>query len=425
MGEIQDYTLARCEAEVTTVLEEVRDPREMAVLIQSTVGKLLLLDHHRSQLQMGALRGENDELRESRNRLEAINDTLQATIETMENRLREFAHRLRVAEGGSRGAADPRVRREGPAARDAQSLPPSELSEEDSLEPRRGWNRNPTQGPDDSGRTKYPAPYSQQVVETRLDARYRDRERVVAPPSPQRTASASHPGRTTRRERSDQSGSPRRPPRQATTYTSSDSDPDSDTDGGRRSHEVGERSMGSRLRQIDSIAKDIERFDPDDKNASVIDYLREIRHGLGDMGHATSREKLKLVWKTTSRSVRRFIETQPSRIRDSFSKLCRALREEYAPSTDRLSATLSAAQIKQRRTESPREYYRRLRGVYFQGSNTPGQEEDDCHFRLMFLHNLHPSVRPHVTLACEQNDHTIGKMKRIAQAIWGDHSPHH
>ena len=414
--EIQEYTLRRCEAEVTTLLEEVKDPQGGAVLIQSMVGKLLLLDHHRNQLQMGALRGENDELRVSRNRLETRNSSLQDDIEMMENRLREFAQRLQVAEGASQSTADKQVRREGLETRDTQSLPASELSEEVNFEPRRVWNRNPVRAPVDLVQVKYRGPTSRQFVETRLDARYRDDEMIEVPPLPDPDASRRRSRRTTETGGSPQSEATRRLPRQAAPYTSSDSD--SDTDEGRRPHEVRERSVGSRLRQIDSIAKDIERFDPDDKHASVIDYLREIRHGLTDLDHATSQEKLKLIWKTTSRSTRRFIETQPPRIRDSFSKLCRVLREEYAPSTDRLTATLSAAQIKQRRTESPREYYRRLRGAYFQGSSTPGQEEDDCHFRLMFIHNLHSSVRTHVTLACEQRNHTIGEIKRIAQVLW-------
>ena len=84
---------------------------------------------------------------------------------------------------------------------------------------------------------------------------------------------------------------------------------------------------------------------------------------------------------------------------------------------DRISATLSAIQIRQRRTESPREYYRCIRGAYFQGSNTPGQEEDERN-RSMFLHNIHPSVRTHVTLAYEQNKYTIGEIKRIIQTMW-------
>lgn len=43
---------------------------------------------------------------------------------------------------------------------------------------------------------------------------------------------------------------------------------------------------------------------------------------------------------------------------------------------DQASATLSAFAITQKRSESPQEYYRRLRAAYFQGRNALGLEEE-------------------------------------------------
>lgn len=81
------------------------------------------------------------------------------------------------------------------------------------------------------------------------------------------------------------------------------------------------------MQQLDSLAKDIERFNPGNKDANINDYLWEIEHCLADLPNATLCEKLKLLWKTTSRSVYVFIETQQPCIRDSYSRLCRVLHE--------------------------------------------------------------------------------------------------
>ena len=58
---------------------------------------------------------------------------------------------------------------------------------------------------------------------------------------------------------------------------------------------------GPRLKQLDALAKDIEWFDPEKQDHNVEDYLREIAQSL------LQREKIKLIWKTTSRSIHGFI----------------------------------------------------------------------------------------------------------------------
>ncbi|KAM4579287.1 uncharacterized protein V3H82_008529 [Fundulus diaphanus] len=169
--------------------------------------------------------------------------------------------------------------------------------------------------------------------------------------------------------------------------------------GYRRQESSGEDSDGSapvpeqglRMRQLESLARDIERFDPRNTESTIDDYLREVERCLLDLYNPSAREKLRLIWKTTSRSVHVFIESLPPATRDRYSALCQALREEYSVFTDPASATLGAFAIQQKRTEAPKEYYRRLRAAYFQGRNAPGLEEDHT-FKSLFLHNLHEST---------------------------------
>ncbi|MEQ2219435.1 hypothetical protein XENOCAPTIV_017876 [Xenoophorus captivus] len=58
---------------------------------------------------------------------------------------------------------------------------------------------------------------------------------------------------------------------------------------------------GLRTRQLESLAKDIERFDPDNAESNIDDDLREVERCLLDLYCPSAREKLKLIWKTTSR----------------------------------------------------------------------------------------------------------------------------
>ncbi|XP_070407540.1 uncharacterized protein [Nothobranchius furzeri] len=177
------------------------------------------------------------------------------------------------------------------------------------------------------------------------------------------------------------------------------------------------RESGLRVRQIESLAKDIERFDPNTNESNVDDYLRGIERCLLDLPAPSSREKLKLIWKTTSRTVHGFMETLPPDIRDRYSSLCRALRDEYATYADSASATMGAFSIKHGRNEPPREYYRRLKSAYFQGRNGPGLEEDPA-FRSLFIHNLHECVRSEVSMYCRMKKLTTQEIRRYAQQAW-------
>ena len=176
-------------------------------------------------------------------------------------------------------------------------------------------------------------------------------------------------------------------------------------------------SYGLRTRQIESLSRDVERFDPRSHDSNIDDYLREIERCLIDLPSASAREKLKLVWKTTAREVHVFMETLPAETRDWYPALCKALREEYSPYMDEASATFSALNITQRKQEPPREYYRRLRAAYFQGRNAPGLEEEQA-FRSLFLHNLHDDIRYDVTMHCRTGKHTMQEIRRYAQLAW-------
>nr|XP_054601754.1 uncharacterized protein LOC129164735 [Nothobranchius furzeri]XP_054601755.1 uncharacterized protein LOC129164735 [Nothobranchius furzeri]XP_054601756.1 uncharacterized protein LOC129164735 [Nothobranchius furzeri] len=192
----------------------------------------------------------------------------------------------------------------------------------------------------------------------------------------------------------------------------------SETDRGSESEDDAPyRESGLRVRQIESLAKDIERFDPNNNESNVDNYLREIERCLLDLPAPSSREKLKLIWKTTSRTVHGFMETLPPDIRDRYSSLCRALRDEYATYADSASATMGAFSIKHGRNEPPREYYRRLKSAYFQGRNGPGLEEDPA-FRSLFIHNLHECVRSEVSMYCRMKKLTTQEIRRYAQQAW-------
>ena len=175
--------------------------------------------------------------------------------------------------------------------------------------------------------------------------------------------------------------------------------------------------QGIRTRQIESLSKDIDRYDPDVRGSNVDDYLREVERCLLDIANPSPREKLKLVWKTTARNVHAFMETLSPKVRDNYYDLCQALREEYSLFTDQASATLGAFAVLQRKNETPREYYRRLRTAYFQGRNAPGLEEETA-FKSLFLHNLHESVRYDVTMYCRAGNHSMQEMRRYSQLAW-------
>ena len=88
------------------------------------------------------------------------------------------------------------------------------------------------------------------------------------------------------------------------------------------------------------MAKDIQQFNPKDSEFNVHSYLREIDHCLSDLPRATDREKVKLIWKTSTTEIRRFMEQLPSKFRSSYPDLCEALVAEYLPRFDQATAMI-------------------------------------------------------------------------------------
>ena len=172
-----------------------------------------------------------------------------------------------------------------------------------------------------------------------------------------------------------------------------------------------------RYEVLELIAKDIECFDPDNCDHHIDDYFRELDHNLIDLTHATQREKVKLVWKTSSKAVHKFIQSQPPSVRNDYSELRHALIEEFSSTADVTSAMFAALQIKHSRSENPRDYYRRLRHAYFQGKNAPGLEENPI-FKSLFLQNLHPCVRTHVVLRTRQGNPSLLEIRKMTQIAW-------
>ena len=118
------------------------------------------------------------------------------------------------------------------------------------------------------------------------------------------------------------------------------------------------QEYGLQPRYIQSLARDIKRFDPGNKDCNLDDYLREVDHCLLDLPNLSTHEKLSLLWRTISRSVHVFMEQLPPGAGDCYPAHCMALREEYSRCTSPSSATIGALAIVHRRQEAPKEYYR-------------------------------------------------------------------
>ena len=177
-------------------------------------------------------------------------------------------------------------------------------------------------------------------------------------------------------------------------------------------------SQSPRFELLEFLAKDIEQFDPDNCDNNIDNYFRELDHCLlRDVPNATEKEKFRLVLKTSSTAVHKFIQSLPFSVTNNYTELHQALVEEFSSTPDKITSIVTAAQIKHSRQENPKDYFRRLRHVYFQGQNTPGLEEDPT-FKSMFLRNLHPCIRTHVVLMTQQGEHTMQQIRKMSQVAW-------
>ena len=168
---------------------------------------------------------------------------------------------------------------------------------------------------------------------------------------------------------------------------------------------------------LDFLAKDIEQFDPDNCDHNIDNYFRELDLNLSDVPNATEREKVKLVLKTSSTAVHKFIHSLPSSVTSNFTELRQALVKEFSSTADEITSIITASQIKHSRRENPRDYFRRLRHVYFQGKNAPGLEENPT-FKCLFLRNLHPCIRTHVVLMTQKGKPSMQHIRKMSQVAW-------
>ena len=519
--ELEQHTAEECAAGVDNLVRLVQDPSQSTLTVQDTVGRLFLLYHRQTSLELNALRKENELLSCSKGKLNSEVKELRHDLKLTTEALQECTSRLTEGEQSKGATGSALIQQESELSRTRAmevlaSKPGGSSGSATSEAPPRWADPTPELGnlgargkyrpkpgliatsplPLDHSEAElyslsgeetecflhdphalrvYPtrsAPVSSFQASVGRSTEHHPRLPHFTPPSSPprgdkrkiglprlscpsyqghkaqfttsspRRVSASPPRRKAERQPRDfashhgreaklYSREPRReyspsPPRHRvhgyssrtqTTQLEESSHSDSDHTASYKPRRTTRFTDGPRLKQLDAIAKDIERFDPEKQDHNVEDYLREITHSLSDLPGATQREKIKLIWKTTSRSIHAFIESQPSSIRDSYSRLCRALMDEYSPFADETSATISAIQIKHRRSEHPREFYNRLRHAFFQGRNGPGLVEDRA-FKSLFLHNLHPCVRTHVTLMTRKDNPSMRDIRRMAQMAW-------
>ena len=176
-------------------------------------------------------------------------------------------------------------------------------------------------------------------------------------------------------------------------------------------------SQCPRFDMLEFLAKDIEQFDPDNCDHNIDNYFRELDLNLSDVPNATEREKVKLVLKTSSTAVHKFIHSLPSSVTCNFTELRQALVEEFSSTADEITSIITASQIKHSRRENPKDYFRRLRHVYFQGKNAPGLEENP-NFKSLFLRNLHPCIRTHVVLMTQEGKPSMQQIRKMSQVAW-------
>lgn len=419
--DFESFTQSECNAEIARLVENVHSPRGNVHSTKQIVGRLFLLHQQRAKLQVAQLHKEVERLSESYDVLYTRHNALRQDLQTTSSKLVECAHRLQLAERSREETTDSKVRCQSheacTRAQEVLDRSTSEQSETESHIDREYCTVSHVAATGSEPRQWASVKQGSHRSETPPSAwapqKDSSHQRCEMLPSPQRKKGKNLNSLIQREHTSSSSDESDGP-----WHTSRNTSCVSDSDKSSLAHiPWTDQTPRIRFRELDSLAKEIESFDPDSENSNVDNYLRELEYCLSDLPHATSREKLKLIWKTTSRSVHAFIQTQPLHIRESYHKLCEVLHEEYSLYTDETSATLKAIQIKHRRSEAPREYYSRLRNAYFQGSNKPGLEEDQG-FKSLFLHNLHPCVRTHVTLMCKQKSYTMQEVKKLTQITW-------
>ncbi|KAF0025025.1 hypothetical protein F2P81_021906 [Scophthalmus maximus] len=157
---------------------------------------------------------------------------------------------------------------------------------------------------------------------------------------------------------------------------------------------------------LESLANDIEHFDPENSDQNIDNYFRELENTLIDLHNAPQREKVKLV----------FIQTLPPSVRNDYIELHQALIEEFSSTADEIAAMVAASQIKQSRLEHPRDYYKCLRRVLSRKKRHQAYKKTT--FKSLFLQNLQPCIRTHVVLRTHHSKPSMHELRKVTQMAW-------
>ncbi|XP_048048458.1 uncharacterized protein LOC125269577 [Megalobrama amblycephala] len=173
----------------------------------------------------------------------------------------------------------------------------------------------------------------------------------------------------------------------------------------------------NRLQILRELARDIEVFNPKTTDNNIELYLKDVNAALTYFPEASMADKVFLLRKTTAQIVHGFMDRQSPAIANNYDKLCKALLVEYTLYQNPSASRLSAFRIKQGRHESPREYYERLRKMYFAGKDDTGAEEDVM-FKSLFVSNLYPTVRKPLILMVDVENMSAGELRQPAMRAW-------
>lgn len=173
----------------------------------------------------------------------------------------------------------------------------------------------------------------------------------------------------------------------------------------------------NRLQILRELACDIEVFNPETTDNNIELYLKDVNAALTYFPEASMADKVFLLRKSTAQTVHGFMDRQSPAIANNYDKLCKALLVEYTLHQNPSASRLSAFRIKQGRHESPREYYERLRKMYFAGKDDPRAEEDVM-FKSLFVSNLYPTVRKPLILMVDIENMSAGELRQLAMRAW-------
>ncbi len=177
-------------------------------------------------------------------------------------------------------------------------------------------------------------------------------------------------------------------------------------------------SHGLDLKDLDKLTRNIGKFNPSVPNSQNVQaYLQDIYFHLEMRPNVMDKDKLYLLWTTSSPEVRSFLDRQPANTKTDYQLLQKALIKEFT-NPDSVQGLVAALEMRQGRHEPPQAYYSQLRRAYFGTRNEPDME-DELNFKTLFLRNLHPGISHHFgVLACPRTMNTQ-QLRDLVQKAYG------